>query len=123
MPPMARTVVIVDDHAGFRAEAKALLTDEGYLIVGEAGDGASAVSVATATAPDVILLEVQLPDASGFDVARRLSQAAPSSMVVLISSREAVDYGTAIAASGTAGFIHKANLSSASLSGVIERQR
>lgn len=98
------SVLIVDDHAGFRATARRLLEAEGYTVVGEAADGAAAVAAVAALAPDVVLLDVALPDASGFDVARRL--AAP---VVLTSSRDWAD--DLVAASGARGFVPKAQLS------------
>lgn len=68
-----RTAVVVDDHAGFRAQARRLLERAGYRVVGEAAGGACALALAGATAPDVVLLDVQLPDMSGFDVATQPS--------------------------------------------------
>ena len=73
--PMARTVLIVDDHAPFRAVARALLALEGFAVVGEAADALSALDAVGRLRSDVVVLDIQLPDADGFEVARRLAQA------------------------------------------------
>jgi DNA-binding NarL/FixJ family response regulator len=112
MDPMTCGVLIVDDHAGFRSQARALLEAEGFDVVGEASDGASALAAARELGADVVLLDVQLPDIDGFDVASQLSADAS---VVLVSSREAADYGSLVQACGACGFIAKADLSGASL--------
>jgi DNA-binding NarL/FixJ family response regulator len=109
---MPRTVLIVDDHPSFRRSARALLEAEGLEVVGEAGTAAEALGEARRLRPDVVLLDVQLPDGSGFDVCATLRAAdgrAPA--VVLVSSRDAADYGGLIASSGAAGFVPKADLS------------
>ena len=83
---------------------------------GEAQDGASAVEAAGQLQPQVVLLDVQLPDTDGFDVARRLTAAnAAEPAVVLTSSRDAQDFGPLIEESGARGFIPKAELSGAAL--------
>jgi DNA-binding NarL/FixJ family response regulator len=112
---MATTALIVDDHAAFRSFARLLLESEGFDVVGEAGDGASAVSAVHTLRPQVVLLDVQLPDALGFDVARKLLVNDPATSVVLVSSRDAADYGDQIESSGALGFIPKAELSGAAL--------
>src|SRR4051794_7792551 len=103
------TVLIVDDHGGFRATARTLLEAEGYEVVGEAADGANAVSEARRLQPDVVLLDVQLPDMTGFDVAQHL--AGEAAQVILTSSREASDYGELVDESPARGFIPKDQLS------------
>ena len=114
MPPP--TVLIVDDHPSFRYLARTLLESEGFQVVGEAQDGASAVEAAGQLQPQVVLLDVQLPDTDGFDVARRLTAAnASEPAVVLTSSRDAPDFGPLIEESGARGFIPKAELSGAAL--------
>ena len=70
---MAATVLIVDDHPGFRAAARRLLELEGYVVVGEAVDGMTALDAVHELRPEVVLLDVQLPDIDGFEVAERLS--------------------------------------------------
>ncbi|WP_405145100.1 response regulator transcription factor [Sphaerisporangium sp. NBC_01403] len=113
---MARTAVIVDDHADFRAQAAELLEAAGYEVVGSCPNGESALHAIAALRPDVVLLDVQLPDIDGFHV---LAQLAEGSTVVLISTREAADYGGRVARSGAAGFITKAELSVQSLAQVV----
>ena len=108
MPP---TVLIVDDHPTFRASARLLLEAEGYDVVGEAGDGATAISRARELSPEVILLDVQLPDIDGFDVAARLLDREDGPVVVLTSSRDGADFGPLVERSGARGFIPKSELS------------
>ena len=107
---MARTVLIVDDHAAFRARARRALELDGYEVVGEAADGAGGIAEAARLHPSVVLLDVGLPDASGFDVAARI--AAAGTDVVLTSTRE---YDALEAGSAAAGFVPKAELSGAAL--------
>lgn len=115
---MARTIVIVDDHAGFRAQAAELLDGAGYDVVGTCPDGRSALAAIAELRPDVVLLDVQLPDIDGFDVIDQLADRGDGPIVVLISTRDAADYGARVAHSGAAGFINKAELSARSLARV-----
>jgi DNA-binding NarL/FixJ family response regulator len=108
-------VLIVDDHPSFRASARSLLEAEGYEVVGEAADGAEAVRVAEQLRPDWVLLDIQLPDIDGFEVARRLAASDHPPKVVLTSSRDGADYGTCIAESRARGFVPKAELSGTAL--------
>ena len=105
------TVLIVDDHEGFRSLARQLLEAASYVVAGEAADGAAALRAASELAPDAILLDVQLPDTTGFDVSRAVTDRADPPAVVLVSSRDASDYGGKIASCGARGFIPKAELS------------
>src|SRR5256885_13801222 len=82
--PVIVTVLIVDDHPSFRASARMLLEDEGFDIVGEAEDGMSALAAADALRPEVVLLDVQLPDIDGFEVASRLTAGGGGPAVVLV---------------------------------------
>jgi DNA-binding NarL/FixJ family response regulator len=109
---VARTVLIVDDHADFRGFARRVLEADGYDVVGEAGDGASAIAAAEALAPDVVLLDVQLPDGDGFSVCERIAGGAA---VVMTSSRAAVSLQGRLEASSARGFIAKAELSGAGI--------
>jgi DNA-binding NarL/FixJ family response regulator len=117
---MYRSVLIVDDHDGFRTQVRALLDAAGYQVVGEAGDGTTGLAEATRLAPDLMLLDVQLPDISGFDVARRLREHDGSPAIVLISSRDRSDYGARIDRSGADGFISKSELSARALDAILE---
>ena len=71
---MAWTVLIVDDHAGFRGFARRLLEADGFTVVGEAGDGTSALAAVDDQRPEIVLLDVVLPDIDGFAVAERLAE-------------------------------------------------
>jgi DNA-binding NarL/FixJ family response regulator len=88
-------VLIVDDHASFRRLASRVLTEAGFEVVGEAIDGASAVHEAAALRPDVVLLDIVLPDRSGLAVAAELTAGPHAPRVVLTSSRGRSDFGTA----------------------------
>jgi DNA-binding NarL/FixJ family response regulator len=117
---MAVTVLIVDDHPSFRATARLLLEVEGYDVVGEAQDGGEAIEEAVRLRPDLVLLDVNLPDIDGFQVANELTgRGAGCPAVILISSRDSSDYGTLVASSGARGFIPKADLSGASLAALL----
>jgi DNA-binding NarL/FixJ family response regulator len=115
MDAMTQTVLIVDDHPSFRATARRLLAAEGFEVVGEAANGAEAIAKAGELGPDVVLLDVQLPDTNGFDVASTLCADGGTAAVVLVSSRDAADYGELIPACGARGFIPKAELSGAGI--------
>ena len=112
---MSRTVLVVDDHAGFRSRARLLLEADGYDVVGEAGDGATALSEAARLRPDVVLLDVQLPDQDGFDVAATLTGEDGAPAVVLTSSRDWSDSAELILRSGARGFLPKDRLSGAAV--------
>ena len=114
------TVLIVDDHPSFRANARALLEAEGFEIVGEAEDGASALRAAAELRPALVLLDVQLPDIDGFEVAARLTSGDEPPAVVLVSSRDGSDFGPLVDESGARGFIPKAELSGARIAALIE---
>jgi DNA-binding NarL/FixJ family response regulator len=114
------TVLIVDDHPSFRATARALLEAEGYEVVGEAADGASAVEAARALRPELVLLDIQLPDIDGFEVAGMLQRNGSSPAIVLTSSRDATDFGSLVADSGARGFVPKGELSGAAIAALLE---
>jgi DNA-binding NarL/FixJ family response regulator len=113
---MQPTVLVVDDHPSFRATARAVLEAEGFAVLGEAADGAEALAKAGELHPDIVVLDVQLPDLDGFEVARRLTSAnSASPAIVLVSSRDASDYGDLIPGCGALGFVPKDELSGAAV--------
>ena len=111
------TVLIVDDHKGFRSVVRTLLEAEGYDVVGEAEDGASAIAAAAELLPMVVLLDVQLPDMDGFEVCSRLRTAGHTN-VVMTSSRDWSECRLA-EKNGARGFIPKGELSGAALGAML----
>jgi DNA-binding NarL/FixJ family response regulator len=112
---MRPTLLIVDDHPGFRSLARKLLEAGGFEVVGEAANGHAAVATARQLQPDMVLLDIQLPDIDGFEVTARLADGKVGPVVVLTSTRDRVDYGERVERSGARGFIPKAALSGAAL--------
>jgi DNA-binding NarL/FixJ family response regulator len=108
-------VLIVDDHAGFRRAARALLETAGFSVVGEAADGATALTEAARLRPGLVLLDIQLPDLDGFEVAARLADGTEPPAVVLTSSRAASSYRQRLASSPALGFIAKSELTGQAL--------
>jgi len=125
---MGVRVLIVDDHASFRALARMVLVADGFDVVGEAGDGTDALRAAQRLHPDVVLLDVQLPGCEGtggdgFGVAEALSAQSSPPAVVLVSSRSRTDYGHRVAGSAALGFIAKAELSGDALRSVLSEEK
>ena len=117
MPQAERqvTVLIVDDHPSFRAVAQMVLETDGFSVVGTASDGESGVAATLRLAPDVVLLDVELPDIDGFEVAARLREAGSATAIVLASSRDGSDFGPLVERSGARGFVAKSELSGQAL--------
>jgi DNA-binding NarL/FixJ family response regulator len=113
------SVLIVDDHETFRRAARAVLEAEGFVIVGEAADGEQALRSVEELAPSIVLLDVQLPDMSGFDVAAKLTTGGGGPVVVLVSSRDAAEYGSLVEESGARGFVAKDELSGERLNALL----
>jgi CheY-like chemotaxis protein len=110
---MAATVLVVDDHPSFRRFARRLLETAGYTVVDEAGDGAEARAAVHAHRPDVVLLDVLLPDTTGFELADELCSDGTRPLVVLTSSRTAADFDGSVERSCARGFIAKRDLTPA----------
>ncbi len=114
-----RSLLIVDDHAGFRSWAREVLAHEGFDVVGEAGDGRTAIRLAAELRPEVVLLDVQLPDLDGFSVAEQIAeQVSGATEVVLTSGRAPEDYGGRLSRSLHV-FVRKDDLSGAALEAVL----
>ena len=114
-----KNVLIVDDHAGFRATARKWLVSGGFDVVGEAADGAQALEAVERLRPDVVLLDVQLPDVNGFEIAAQLSSNSHRPEIVFTSSRDAAEFGGLVERSGARGFIPKAKLSGSRLAALL----
>jgi two-component system nitrate/nitrite response regulator NarL len=108
---VGRTVLIVDDHPAFRSAARALLEAGGFDVVGEAADGASALTAVAELHPEIVLLDIQLPDIDGFAVAEQLAEGDISPAIVLTSSRDATSFRRRLAANRAWSFIPKSDLS------------
>jgi DNA-binding NarL/FixJ family response regulator len=116
---MAATVLIVDDHAGFRLSARRILEADGFVVVGEAGDGRSAIAEARRLSPQIVLLDVCLPDIPGFDVAAEMSGLPEPPAVVLTSSHDSDDFGDSVLASSARGFVPKGDLSGPAVAALV----
>ena len=117
--PVERTVLIVDDHPGFRSAARALLEADGFEVVGEAADGESGLAAAARLRPGLVLLDIQLPDLDGFEVAKRLASSQTPPAIVLVSSRDRSAYRRRLADSPAHGFIAKSDLSGAAIAALV----
>ena len=109
-------VLIVDDHCEFRGLVRALLTQRGYRVVGEAASGGAALESAARLRPDAILLDVQLGPENGFEVSRALRDALPSAAILLVSNADFAPCDDLLRFSGASGFLVKDRLASVDLS-------
>jgi len=116
---MGATVLIVDDHEVFRASARALLESAGFVVVAEAATGTEALEAVAANRPEIVLLDIQLPDIDGLIVAERLAASPLPPAVVLTSSREAASYGPRLLQSPAQGFISKSALSGEAITSLV----
>ena len=117
---MPQRVLIVDDNGRFRAAARQLLERAGFVIVAEAETGTSGIEQAQTYRPDLAIVDLQLPDCDGFEVAARL----PDSVhVILISSLDSTDFGALVASSRALGFIPKAELSASAIEALLPHTR
>lgn len=114
-----RRVLIIDDNNAFRAAARQLLERGGFIVVAEAGSGTDAVEDAKTHRPDLALVDLQLPDFDGFEVAERLSRLDPAPKVILTSSLDGSDFGALVASSSALGFIPKAELSAQAIGALL----
>jgi DNA-binding NarL/FixJ family response regulator len=117
---MAHTLLIVDDHAAFRSTARALLECDGWNVVGEAGDGTSGLTAARTLKPDVVLLDVRLPDIDGFAVAEKLAADGGGPAVIVTSSSDDPLYPDRARRTGARGFVAKHDLSGAALQRMLD---
>ena len=109
------TFLIVDDHARFRALVSTLLQEEGHEVVGEAAGGSAGLDAARRLAPDVVLLDVHLPDVSGFEVASRIASGEDGPAVWLTSTHDGSDYERLARRNGARGFVPTQDLSAHSI--------
>ena len=108
---MSRRLLIVDDNPRFRGLARRLLEGEGYDIVGEVGTAGDALVATRELSPEVVLLDVSLPDGSGFDVAAAIARECPEAAVLLTSTHGRGDFEQLAESCGARGFVPKDELS------------
>src|SRR3954453_14790796 len=116
---MGASVLIVDDHAGFRLSARRILEVDGYEIVGEAAGGRSATQAVRPLAPAILLPDVNLPDLDGFEVARAIANEPGAPAIVLTSSHDREDFGDSLPSSRAAGFVPKDELCGAAVAALV----
>jgi CheY-like chemotaxis protein len=116
---MRPSVLIIDDHEDFRRSARAMLQAEGFAVVGEAGDGAEAIAKARAVRPDVVLMDIQLPDLDGFAVAERIAAWPDPPSSCSSPSRDAAVCRSRLASTPARGFIAKSQLSGEALADLV----
>jgi DNA-binding NarL/FixJ family response regulator len=117
--PVPATALIVDDHPSFRRFARKLLEAAGYVVVGDAEDGASGITAVRDLRPDVVLLDVLLPDTTGFAVAKELATLPERPLVVLTSSRSAAELGELVRSDEPPRFISKSELTVAAFAALV----
>jgi DNA-binding NarL/FixJ family response regulator len=114
------TILIIDDDPRFRTQAGELLEADGFVVIGQAEDGASGIEAARSLRPDFVLLDLGLPDVEGFEVARRLSVDGWRPHVVLTSSRDARAYGRRLNSVECLGFLPKEQVSGAAIRALVD---
>lgn len=110
LEPCPDVVLVVDDHAAFRVAVGAVLARAGYPTPVEAGDGETAVAVAAEQRPALVLMDINLPGIDGVEATRRIVAAAPSTVVVLLSTYERDDLPAGALDSGASAYVHKEEL-------------
>lgn len=117
--PMSRRVLIIDDNDAFRAAARQLLERSRFVVVAEAQNGQEAIREAQTHQPDLAIVDLQLPDFDGFEVAERLHTLDPAIRVILTSSLDGSDFGALVAGSNALGFVGKSDLSARAIEALL----
>ena len=117
---MRPRIVIVDDDPSFLATVRGVLEAEGFVVVGEALNGLDGLAAVAEQLPDIVLVDVTLPDIDGFEVVQRLGDRRDAPPVVLTSIRAASDFGHLIKSSGARAFITKSDITGEALAGVLD---
>jgi DNA-binding NarL/FixJ family response regulator len=112
---MSHSILIVDDHEAFRKAVRAVLMAEGFEVLAEAETGETALASARLLRPEIALVDIQLPGVDGFEVAERLAEEPDGPVVILISIREAFEYGGRVEQAPVAGFLPKRLLSGSAI--------
>ncbi len=105
-----KTVLLVDDHALFREGLKGIIgRNPAYEVVGETGRSDSAVALARAMRPDLVLIDISLPDGSGIELVALLRKALPKTAVMMVTMHSKADYIVAAFKAGATGFVTKSS--------------
>jgi CheY-like chemotaxis protein len=110
--PVNDRVLVIDDHERWREQIHSLLEEHRWRIVGEGADGHEAVEMAAALAPDIILLDVELPTVNGLDAARRILARQPAARIVFLSAHRSWDIAAAAMGTGAVGYLLKSHAGS-----------
>ncbi len=103
-----KTVLIVDDHPLFREGIKSLLArHSGFEVIGEAGSGSEGIRAAKKLSPDLVMMDISLPDQNGIEVTRKIRNLLPDTAVVVLSVHTKIDYITEAFRQGATGYVVK----------------
>jgi DNA-binding NarL/FixJ family response regulator len=103
-----KTILLVDDHTLFREGLKAIISrNPVYDVVGETGRGDSAVQMARSLRPDLVLVDISLPDQSGIEVALQLRRSLPKTAIMMVTMHSKIDYIVNAFKAGATGFVTK----------------
>jgi DNA-binding NarL/FixJ family response regulator len=112
---MKLRVFIADDHAILRDGLKSILNDHaGIEVVGEAEDGRDAVARVVRTKPDVVIMDITMPELNGIEATRRIRASCPSAKILMLSRHRSAEYVHQALRAGASGYLHK-NATSAEL--------
>jgi DNA-binding NarL/FixJ family response regulator len=112
------TVLVVDDHDGFRVGLMEMLTACGFEVVGCAGDGETALSLVEALAPNVVLMDVQMPRLNGIETTRRIAESSPASAVLILTVSAHGDDVVDAMLAGACGYLLKGTIPEALAAGI-----